>query len=54
MAQSQIVQGLEWVHCLLQELENQKVELPMGDYEIALTLVEEAREALWDYDKEDN
>ena len=40
------VQGLEWVHSLLQELEKEGVELPMGDYGVAYKAVEDAREFL--------
>ena len=54
MRQSAVVQGLEWVHSLLQELENEGVALPMGDYNVALAFVENAREALWDYTTENS
>ena len=54
MSQSNVVQGLEWVRSLLQELEDEGVELPMGDYGVAYQFVEDAREALWDYTQEDN
>ena len=46
MNRSGTVQGLEWVHSLLQELENEGVELPMGDYGVAYKAVEDAREFL--------
>ena len=49
MSQSAETQGLEWVHSLLQELENEGVALPMGDYSVALAFVEAARDALWGY-----
>lgn len=34
------------VHCIIQELENAGVELPMGDYDYVYRAIEEAREFL--------
>lgn len=38
--------NLDWLHSLLQELEDQGVELPMGDYTVAYDAAETARDLL--------
>lgn len=36
---------INWLHSLFQELENNKVELPMGDYPLVYEMLEAIR---WD------
>lgn len=41
---------LDWLHSLIQELENADVELPMGDFLGVYEIIEDAREALrWSF-----
>ena len=39
-----LMEHLNYVHCVLQELENIGIELPMGDYGVVYRMVEEARD----------
>lgn len=39
---------LEWLHSLVQELENAGVELPMGDYGDVYDIIETVREPFMD------
>jgi hypothetical protein len=38
------VVALDWLHSLFQELEDQGVELPMGDYHYVYGLIENIRD----------
>jgi len=46
LAERNLAERINWLHCLVQELEDHKVELPMGDYTDVYGIIEEAREAL--------
>lgn len=39
---------LDWLHSLIQELEHQGIELPMGDYNEVYGIIEDVREAFLD------
>lgn len=39
-----VADGLNNVHCIFQELENMGIILPMGDYQYAYSVIEEARD----------
>ena len=41
-----LAERLNWLHCLVQELENGGVELPMGDYTDVYGIIEDARETI--------
>lgn len=43
------VYAVSWLHCLFQELENNKVELPMGTYAFVYELLESIRWDLGEY-----
>lgn len=38
--------GVEFIHCLFQELEDQNIRLPMGDYTMIYDILEGIREEL--------
>lgn len=40
------IEQLDFVHCLIQELEGQHIVLPMGDYHLIYDYIEGAREIL--------
>jgi len=44
MTDQQTVESLNWLHSLVQELENNRVELPMGDYTSVYWIIESVRE----------
>ena len=44
-------EGINWLHCNVQELEQRGVELPMGDYTDVYRILEDAREVLSSDDK---
>jgi len=46
------IEQLDFVHSLFQELETQNVELPMGDYHLIYHYLENAREALIEFEEE--
>jgi hypothetical protein len=46
------IEQLDFVHCLIQELENKNVELPMGDYHLIYDYIEGAREILIEFEEE--
>lgn len=41
-----LAERINWLHCLMQELEDNGVELPMGDYNDVYGILEDAREML--------
>jgi hypothetical protein len=41
---------IEWLHCLIQELEAAGVVLPMGDYGTVYEVIENIREDVADYE----
>ena len=41
-----ISESLNWLHSLMQELEDANVELPMGDFNDVYGIIEDAREAI--------
>lgn len=45
------IEQIEFVHCLIQELENKGVELPMGDYNLIYDYIEGARDILMEYEE---
>lgn len=38
------IERIEWLHCLMQEMEDAGVELPMGDYGDVYDIIETARD----------
>lgn len=46
MIPTDLMLRLDWLHCLVQELEYRNVALPMGDYSDVYIIIEDAREAL--------
>lgn len=46
MRLSEEVAMLDWIHSLFQELENKGVDLPMGDYQVVYSMLEDLRENL--------
>lgn len=46
----EIHENLNFVHCVLQELETMGVELPMGDYDMLYAMVESGRDYFDVYD----
>jgi hypothetical protein len=45
------IEQIEFVHSLIQELENKGVELPMGDYNLIYDYIEGARDILMEYEE---
>lgn len=45
------IEQIEFVHCLIQELENKGIELPMGDYNLIYDYIEGARDILMEYEE---
>jgi hypothetical protein len=45
------IEQIEFVHCLIQELENKGIELPMGDYNLIYDYIEGARNILMEYEE---
>lgn len=45
------IEQIEFVHSLIQELENKGVELPMGDYNLIYDYIEGARAILMEYEE---
>jgi len=45
------IEQIEFVHSLIQELENNGVELPMGDYNLIYDYIEGARDILMEYEE---
>jgi len=43
-AEHQIHENLNYLHCVIQELENDGVELPMGNYYMLYEMIENARD----------
>jgi hypothetical protein len=48
----EIHENLNFVHCVLQELETMGVELPMGDYDMLYAMVESGRDYFDVYEKD--
>ena len=46
MSPAQLAERINWLHCLMQELEDAGVELPMGDYGVVYAILEDARETV--------
>lgn len=40
----EIIDSLNWLHCLFQELHANNVELPLGDYDSVYYLIETLRD----------
>lgn len=45
------IEQIEFVHSLIQELENKGIELPMGDYNLIYDYIEGARDILMEYEE---
>jgi hypothetical protein len=45
------IEQLDFVHSLIQELESNKIELPMGDYGLVYDYIEGAREILIEFEE---
>jgi len=45
------IEQIDFVHSLIQELENKGVELPMGDYNLIYDYIEGARDILMEYEE---
>lgn len=45
------IEQINFVHSLIQELENKGVELPMGDYNLIYDYIEGARDILMEYEE---
>lgn len=45
------IEQIEFVHSLVQELENSGVKLPMGDYNLVYNYIEGARDILLEYEE---
>jgi hypothetical protein len=45
------IEQVEFVHSLIQELEDKGVELPMGDYNLVYDYIEGARDILLEYEE---
>jgi hypothetical protein len=45
------IEQIEFIHSLIQELENKGVELPMGDYNLIYDYIEGARDILMEYEE---
>jgi hypothetical protein len=46
LAERNLAERVNWLHCMVQELEDAGVTLPMGDYTDVYGIIEDAREAL--------
>jgi hypothetical protein len=46
------IEQIDFVHCLVQELENLNIDLPMGDYRLIYDYLEGAREVLMEFEEE--